>query len=125
MLTAWAGCNMLPGTSTFSESDLIGHWDLKYVDLANGKGDTWTRYAAAKDFLELNPDGSGAYGDPTGVGAGADDVVWSLRGDSLFYHSPKWKAMNGKTEALIVRCDADTLIFEEGGKSRFVYTKRR
>lgn len=86
----------------------------------------WKQYApGGKDFLNLMPDGRGAYGDPTGVGKGADDVVWSCKGDSLFYYSPEWKPMDGETRARIVRCDSESLILEKGNTYRFNYSKRR
>lgn len=124
LLLVLSGCNKQPGANRYSESDLIGHWDLKFVDSSWDGGETWSRSAAAKDFLELKPDGRGAYGDPTEIRTRVDDVVWSLIGDSLFYYSPYWAPTDGKTKARIVRCDADTLIFEEGS-FRYVYAKRK
>lgn len=109
-----------------SERDLIGFWNLRAIDLSLDGGQTWKQYPpGGPDFLNLLPDGTGSYGDPTGVGSGADDVVWSLKGDSLFYYSPKWRPMDGETRALIIKCDNDSLVLGVKGHSRYHYSKRK
>ena len=125
LLMSVAGCEK-SADHRYCENDFVGYWNLKYVDTSEDEGVTWSRYKSAPLFLVLTADGGGEYGDSSGDPCyRADDVVWSLRNDSLFYHSPKWKSMDGTTEAAIVKCDGDTLIFEEGAKSRFVYIKKK
>ena len=105
----------------------MGTWILESIDISTDGGLSFEKNKPAEPFrLIIQEGGSAAYSDfSMGVEQMRQGAVWSIRNDSLFYHHPNWVAMDGKTEALIVKCTPDSLILEENSRVRWIYSKNK
>lgn len=117
MLIALAGCNKLPGSCRFSESDIIGKWKLVTLKISYDLGETWKTIPLGKDWIELGPDGEFYMSDPDFDYHKSSRGEWQIHNDSLFYRIPNREYIGGKLCAKIIQCDDTSLILQETDKN--------